>query len=103
MTGTVGPVRHVTVGTVLPTPGALRDLTAKNGRLDARLARVRPDDRLRVRTVVTHVTDVKPASIPTDDPVRRRAERGVDRATVRALRQVGGQRHGLRANSPQKS
>jgi len=101
MTGNVGPVRHVTVATVLPTPDAPRDLTEKNVRLDHLEVRVLAGDLLLDSPVVTHAMDVKPAPTPTDDPVRRRAGREADRAIGPALRRAGGDLPAPRANSLQ--
>jgi hypothetical protein len=102
VTGTVGPVRHVTAPTLVPTPGAPQDLTARSARLDAPVVRVLAVDLPLALTVVIHVMDVKPAPTPTDDPAPRRAGHEADRVTDRAIHRAGEELHGPRANSPQK-
>jgi hypothetical protein len=102
-TGTVVPVRHVTVPIVPRMPDVLRDMRAMNVHLDAQPARVRAGDRPVVRTVVTHVMQENPAPTPTDDRAPRRAGREADRVIGRALHRVGAEQHGLRENSHRKS
>jgi hypothetical protein len=102
-TGTVVPVRHVTVPLALLTPDVLRDMRARNVHLDAQPARVRTVDRPVVRTVVTHVMQENPAPTPTDDRAPRRAGREAGRVIGHALHRDGAEQHGLRENSHRKS